>query len=107
MCVDSSGPDKGYYYGIISLVINMKSITGDADYAVRALCLMAEHKEEIIPVSELAGELKIPKPFLRKILQILNKEELLKSAISASGKEIPLKEVNIRIKGEKLISLKL
>lgn len=57
----------------------MKLITRDTDYAVRALCFIAKRKRSIVAVSELVGSLKIPRPFLRKILQILNKKRLLRS----------------------------
>jgi Rrf2 family protein len=63
----------------------MKLITRDTDYALRALCFIAKHKGNIIPVSELVEELDIPRPFLRKILQILNKKGLLKSARGQGG----------------------
>lgn len=58
----------------------MKLITRDIDYAVRALCLMSGKKDgRIFSVAELVEELKTPQPFLRKILQQLNKKGLLKS----------------------------
>ena len=57
----------------------MKLITRDTDYAVRALCFIAESKEKIVPVSMLVSKLKIPQPFLRQILQVLNKRGILKS----------------------------
>ncbi len=63
----------------------MKLITRDTDYAVRALAFIATHKNEIISVKRLAGKLKIPRPFLRKILQILNKKGLLKSYKGQGG----------------------
>lgn len=63
----------------------MKLITRNTDYAVRALCFMAEQREKIISVSELARELKIPKPFLRKILQTLHKKKLLISYKGQGG----------------------
>ena len=44
---------------------------------------MLQHKEEIVSVSDLVRELKIPRPFLRKILQELSNRELL---ISYKGK---------------------
>ena len=56
----------------------MKLITRDTDYAVRALVFIAKQKEEIVSVRDLVEKLKIPKPFLRKILQLLNKKGLLK-----------------------------
>jgi len=63
----------------------MKLITRDTDYAVRALCFIANNKKGIIPVSELTRNLKTPKPFLRKILQILNKKGLLRSYKGKGG----------------------
>ena len=41
----------------------MKLVTGNTDYAVRALCFMTECRGKIISVSGLAGELKIPNLF--------------------------------------------
>jgi len=63
----------------------MKLITRDTDYAIRAICFMAEHKKEITSVSELVEKLKIPRPFLRKILQALNKRGVLVSFKGKSG----------------------
>ncbi|MBM3247867.1 MAG: Rrf2 family transcriptional regulator [Candidatus Omnitrophica bacterium] len=63
----------------------MKLITRDTDYAIRALRYLATNKERIVPVAELVGKLKIPRPFLRKLLQILNKEGLLESSKGQGG----------------------
>ena len=63
----------------------MKLITRDTDYAIRALAFIAKQKQEIIPVSQLVKCLKIPRPFLRKILQILNKQGLLSSHKGQGG----------------------
>ena len=63
----------------------MKLITRDTDYAVRALCFIAGHKKEIISVSELVRKLKMPRAFLRKTLQVLNKKGLLKSYKGQGG----------------------
>lgn len=63
----------------------MKLITRDTDYAVRALCFIAHQKERVVSVNELVKELAIPKPFLRKILQILNKKGILYSHKGAGG----------------------
>lgn len=57
----------------------MKLITKDTDYALRALCYILTHKKKIVTVSELVSALRIPRPFLRKILQKLNKNGILKS----------------------------
>ena len=63
----------------------MKLITRDTDYAMRALCLIAGQKNDIVSVSWLVRELKIPRPFLRKILQILTKKGILKSYKGKGG----------------------
>src|SRR3989338_7646133 len=57
----------------------MKLITRETDYAVRALAYIAGQKKEVVPVSELVKELTIPRAFLRKLLQILNRKGILKS----------------------------
>lgn len=62
----------------------MKLITRDTDYAVRALCYIAKHKQ-LVSVKELVDKLKIPRSFLRKILQKLNKNGLLKSYKGKGG----------------------
>jgi len=63
----------------------MKLITRDTDYAIRALLFIIRQKQEIISVSRLVKNLKIPRPFLRKILQILNKKGLLNSYKGQGG----------------------
>jgi Rrf2 family protein len=63
----------------------MKLITRDTDYAVRALLYMAKQPERIISVMELSKATKIPGPFLRKILQILQKRKVLKSYKGKGG----------------------
>lgn len=63
----------------------MRLISRNTDYAVKALCYIARHKNQVISVSELVNNLKIPRPFLRKILQILNKKSLLKSYRGKGG----------------------
>lgn len=63
----------------------MKLITRDTDYAVRALIFIAKFKKDIVSVPELVRKLKIPRPFLRKILQRLNKEKILRSYKGQGG----------------------
>ncbi len=63
----------------------MKIITRNTDYAVRALCFIAKSKEEVVSVSTLVNQLRIPRPFLRQILQRLNKKGILKSYKGAGG----------------------
>ncbi|MCX5700598.1 MAG: Rrf2 family transcriptional regulator [Candidatus Omnitrophica bacterium] len=70
----------------------MKLITRDTDYAVRALCLIAQRKGCIVSVKKLALALQLPRPFLRKILQQLNKKKILESFKGQSGGFILAKE---------------
>ncbi|MBU2258562.1 MAG: Rrf2 family transcriptional regulator, partial [Candidatus Omnitrophica bacterium] len=63
----------------------MKLITRDTDYALRALCFIAKNKDKVTPAPELVAKLKIPRPFLRKILQSLDKNGLLKSYKGKGG----------------------
>jgi len=63
----------------------VKLITRNTDYAVRALCCMAKKKEEIVTVNQMVKYLEMPRPFLRKILQILNKEGFLNSCKGKGG----------------------
>jgi Rrf2 family protein len=63
----------------------VKLITRETDYAVRALCCIAEQKQEVISADQLVKSLEMPRPFLRKILQTLNKEGLLNSSKGKDG----------------------
>jgi Rrf2 family protein len=63
----------------------MKLINRDTDYAVKALLYITKKKPERISVSELVNVLDIPKPFLRKTLQTLNREGVLNSSKGKGG----------------------
>lgn len=63
----------------------MKLITRDTDYALRAICSIAKHKGKVVSVADLVKESKIPRPFLRKILQVLNKKGILHSYKGIGG----------------------
>lgn len=63
----------------------MKLLTRNTDYAVRAICYMAKVKGRIVSVPELVDKIKMPRPFLRKILQILNKEGIVRSHKGIGG----------------------
>ncbi|MFH1201612.1 MAG: Rrf2 family transcriptional regulator [Candidatus Omnitrophota bacterium] len=63
----------------------MKLITRDTDYAIRALCYLAKSKNKVVSVRQLVKALKIPNPFLRKILQVLNKKGVLESYKGLGG----------------------
>ncbi len=63
----------------------MKLITRDTDYALRAVCFIAGQKERVVAASELAEALKVPRPFLRKLLQVLNRKNVLISLRGIGG----------------------
>ena len=63
----------------------MKLITRNTDYAMRALCYIAKEGKIAVSVAEMVAALKIPRPFLRKILQTLSREGLLKSTKGQGG----------------------
>ena len=63
----------------------MKLITRDTDYAIRAICYIAKKNKKIVSAAELVNRLKIPRPFLRKIMQVLNKRRILKSIKGKGG----------------------
>ncbi|MCX5669298.1 MAG: Rrf2 family transcriptional regulator [Candidatus Omnitrophica bacterium] len=62
----------------------MKLITRNTDYALRAICYIAKQKN-VVTVTELVRVLGVPRPFMRKILQQLSKEKILKSYKGQSG----------------------
>lgn len=63
----------------------MKLISRNTDYAVRAVCYMARKNKDTVSAYELVKTLKIPRPFLRKILQALHKKGLLESYKGVGG----------------------
>ncbi len=63
----------------------MKLLTRDTDYGIRALIFMNTQNGRVVPAGELVDALRIPRPFLRKILQKLNKNGILKSYKGQGG----------------------
>lgn len=63
----------------------MKLITKDTDYAVRAIMYIASSEKPVVSTVELMENLKLPRPFLRKILQLLVKNRILKSIKGNNG----------------------
>ncbi|MEA1940111.1 MAG: Rrf2 family transcriptional regulator [Candidatus Caldatribacteriota bacterium] len=63
----------------------MKLITRNTDYAIRALWCIVESKKEVVSADQLVKNLDMPRSFLRRILQILNKEGLLNSSKGKGG----------------------
>lgn len=60
-------------------------ITKDTDYAIRALCFLAEHHAETAAVIEISEKLKVSYSFLRKIMQDLNRQGILRSTKGKGG----------------------
>jgi len=63
----------------------MKLINRDADYAVKALLTVARRGDETVPVTALTAELGLPRPYLRKIMQTLGREGIVRSAKGRGG----------------------
>lgn len=76
----------------------MKLITRDTDYAFRALSYIAKKNNTVVPVSEIQKNTRIPRPFLRKILQILDKKRILASFKGKGGGfKLKVSPVSIRL----------
>lgn len=60
-------------------------MTRDTDYAVRALIFIAKEGRRVVSVTEMSDRLKIPRSFLRKILQLLSKRGIVKSRRGQGG----------------------
>ncbi len=63
----------------------MKMINREIGYAIKALCFMVIEEKDIATTSQMAAYFKISRPFLRKILQKLNKVGLLESHKGKNG----------------------
>lgn len=62
----------------------MRIIKKETDYAIRALIFINENGGKA-SISEICKNMKVPRPFLRKILQILSKNKILKSNKGIGG----------------------
>lgn len=62
----------------------MRLIARKTDYALRAICYLAQQKD-LVAVDELVRKLGVPRPFMRKILQRLNIERILESHKGQGG----------------------
>ncbi len=63
----------------------MRLINKDTDYAITALCYLAERQNEVPSVSALSGELEISYSFLRKIFHILQTQDIVHSQKGKGG----------------------
>lgn len=57
----------------------MNLITRDTDYAVRALCYMAQRPEQVVSVTDLCSQFSMPRQYLRRVLQALARHNILES----------------------------
>jgi len=60
-------------------------IARNTDYVIRSLRYIARHSNDMVSVSELVEDLKMPGPFLKKILQKLGKEGILRLCKGKNG----------------------
>lgn len=63
----------------------MKLINKKTDYTIRAIKYLARCKGRIVPVKEIARALSIPRPFLRKTLQLLHKKGMVHACEGRGG----------------------
>jgi len=63
----------------------VKLINRDADYGLKALLAIARRAGDITPVSALAEELGLPRPYLRKIMQTLAGSGVVRSSKGRGG----------------------
>ena len=63
----------------------MTLITRDTDYAVRALCYMAQRPEQVVSITELCSQFAMPRPYLRRVLQTLARNNILYSYRGQGG----------------------
>lgn len=60
-------------------------ITLEADYAVRCLAYLKDHKDGVCVLGDISKDTKIPAAFLSKILQKMIKRGLVKSTKGKNG----------------------
>jgi Rrf2 family protein len=63
----------------------MNLLARNTDYAVRAILYMARQKDVLVSTADLDRDLNLPRPFMRKTLQILQKEGYLTSVKGNKG----------------------
>ncbi|MDD5440411.1 MAG: Rrf2 family transcriptional regulator [Candidatus Omnitrophica bacterium] len=66
-------------------LMSMKLITRDTDYAIRALLTLRRYPGKVVRVDLLVKQNSIPRPFMRKILQILNRNGIVHSYKGKGG----------------------
>lgn len=72
----------------------MNLLNRDTDYAIRAIIFLFQRQGNLTSSLDLEKDLGIPRPFLRKILQSLQKNKILESAKGNKGGFLLLKNPN-------------
>ncbi len=93
---------------MMDIIIVMKLLTKNTDYATRALLHLAKHQGDWIPSRRIAETEGIPLTFVRQILGVLVREGLVRSREGAEGglqlckdpAQVPLLEVIRLFQGE-------
>ena len=76
----------------------MQLLTKQTDYAIRALIYLALNRDDFVSTSKISKSERIPYQFLRRILQILRKNDLVESKEGvAGGIRIKTDAKNIRV----------
>jgi len=65
--------------------MQIKLLNRETDYALRALAYLCGNPGKTCAVGEMAKELGIPRPFLRRILQVLSREGILEARRGKGG----------------------
>lgn len=63
----------------------MKLIKRDTDYAIRAVSFIAKEGPRVVTVPDIVKALRVPRPFIRKILQSLTRKKILVSYKGRGG----------------------
>ena len=70
---------------MVSLLSVMNLLTRNTDYVIRALIFMAGKAPERVSTADLLRDLKLPRPFMRKTLQVLQRAGYLDSLKGKNG----------------------
>lgn len=82
----------------------MKILNRDTDYAIRALVYMAKAPQQVSSVKALVDDLRMPRAFSRRLLQVLSREGILQSS-KGKGGGFRFKKSPARIKLKDLVEI--
>ena len=66
-------------------ILAMFALTKKTDYAIIALCHMAQRPGEVCTAREIAGQFNVPLALLMNVLKVMNQAELVRSIRGAKG----------------------